>query len=105
MNGKLYIVSTPIGNYEDITLRALNILKSVDLVICEEYREGRRLLANYKIEKELTELNEHNEKEVVGPDLQSPVLSHIRPNWGRDCSLSLICPSHYFAAGLRRRPC
>src|ERR1035438_9091944 len=38
------------------------------------------------------------------PDLQSPVLSHIRPNWGRDCSLSLNYPFHHFAAGLRRRP-
>jgi 16S rRNA (cytidine1402-2'-O)-methyltransferase len=72
MNGKLYIVSTPIGNYEDITLRALNILKSVDLIICEEFREGRRLLANYKIEKELTELNEHNEKKAV-----DDILMHI----------------------------
>jgi 16S rRNA (cytidine1402-2'-O)-methyltransferase len=72
VNGKLYIVSTPIGNFEDITLRALNILKTADLIICEEYREGRRLLANYKIDKELTELNEHNEKEAV-----NDILMHI----------------------------
>jgi len=65
MNGKLYIVSTPIGNHEDITLRALNVLKSVDFIICEEFKEGRRLLSNYKIEKELVTLNEHNEKEAV----------------------------------------
>jgi len=65
MNGKLYIVSTPIGNHEDITLRALNILKSVDFIICEEIKEGRRLLSNYKIDKELITLNEHNEKEAV----------------------------------------
>ncbi len=65
MNGKLYIVSTPIGNHEDITLRALNILKSVDFILCEELKEGRRLLSNYKIEKELITLNEHNEKEAV----------------------------------------
>src|ERR1035437_8875594 len=72
MNGKLYIVSTPIGNFDDITLRALNILKTADLIICEEYREGRRLLANYKIDKELSELNEHNEKEAV-----NDILMHI----------------------------
>jgi len=65
MNGKLYIVSTPIGNHEDITLRSLNVLKSVDFIICEEFKEGRRLLSNYKIEKELVTLNEHNEKEAV----------------------------------------
>lgn len=63
MNHKLYIVSTPIGNYEDITLRALNILKGVDFIVCEEYKEARRLLSQYKIEKELISLNEHNEEE------------------------------------------
>ncbi len=65
MKGKLYLVSTPIGNYEDITIRALNILRSVDFIICEEFKEARRLLAFYQIEKELFSLNEHNEKDVV----------------------------------------
>ena len=65
MKGKLYIVSTPIGNYDDITLRALNVLKSADFIICEEFKEARRMLAFYQIEKELVSLNEHNEKEVV----------------------------------------
>lgn len=63
MNSKLYIVSTPIGNYEDITLRALNILKQVDFIICEEFKEARRLLSHFKIEKELFSLNEHNQEE------------------------------------------
>ncbi|MGA8264521.1 MAG: 16S rRNA (cytidine(1402)-2'-O)-methyltransferase [Ignavibacteriaceae bacterium] len=65
MKGKLYLVSTPIGNYEDITIRALNILKSVDFIICEEFKEARRMLSFYQIEKELVSLNEHNEKDVV----------------------------------------
>ena len=65
MQHKLYIVSVPIGNYDDITLRALNILKEVDLVICEEYKPTRRLLAQYKITKELFSLNEHNENELA----------------------------------------
>jgi 16S rRNA (cytidine1402-2'-O)-methyltransferase len=90
MNGKLYIVSTPIGNYEDITLRALNILKSVDLIICEEYREGRRLLANYKIEKDLTELNEHNEKEAV-----DDILMHIIN--GKNIALISDCGTPLFS--------
>ena len=63
MQSKLYIVSTPIGNHEDITLRALSTLQSVDFIICEEFKEARRLLSHFKIEKELLSLNEHNQKE------------------------------------------
>lgn len=65
MKGKLYLVATPIGNYDDITIRALDTLKSVNFIICEEYKEARRLLSHYKIEKELIALNEHNEKEIA----------------------------------------
>ena len=63
MTGKLYIVSTPIGNYDDITLRALDRLKNADLIVCEEYKIARRILSHYKIDKELISLNEHNENE------------------------------------------
>jgi 16S rRNA (cytidine1402-2'-O)-methyltransferase len=59
----LYIVSTPIGNYDDITLRAINILKEVDFVICEEFKEATRLLSHFQIKKELYSINEHNEDE------------------------------------------
>ena len=65
MSGKLYLVSIPIGNYEDITFRGIKILKEVDFIICEEFKEARRLFSHYKIEKELVSLNEHNESEVV----------------------------------------
>ena len=63
MNSKLFIVSTPIGNYDDISLRAINTLKEVDFIICEEFKEARRLLSHLKIDKELVSLNEHNEEE------------------------------------------
>ena len=63
MKGCLFIVSTPIGNYQDITLRAMNVLAEVDAVISEEYRQGSTLLKKLGIaEKELILLNEHNEK-------------------------------------------
>jgi len=62
LTGTLYLVATPIGNPDDITLRALKILKEVDVILCEELKEGKRILSNYQIEpKELDTLNEHNE--------------------------------------------
>ena len=65
MKAKLYIVATTIGNHEDITLRALRVLKECDFIICEEFKEARRFLSHFKIEKELFSLNEHNENEVA----------------------------------------
>ncbi len=59
--GVLYIVATPIGNPRDITLRAMDVLQEVDAVICEEYREGSTLLKQLGIQKEIVQVNEHNE--------------------------------------------
>jgi 16S rRNA (cytidine1402-2'-O)-methyltransferase len=64
----LYVVSTPIGNDDDISLRALKTINSVDTIICEEASEGALLLKKHNIKKELEELNEHNEDE------QTPIL-------------------------------
>ncbi len=61
--GKLYIVATPIGHPKDITLRALDILQKVDAIICEEIRQGDRLLNRLGIQNDLIALNEHNETE------------------------------------------
>ena len=51
--GKLYLIPTPIGNLEDITLRALNILKQVDIVFAEDTRETYNLLKYYEISKNI----------------------------------------------------
>jgi len=59
--GKLYLVATPIGNLNDMTFRAIETLKNVDIVVYEERKEGSRLLRHFGIEKPVESLNEHNE--------------------------------------------
>lgn len=67
---KLYIVATPIGNLKDITFRALEALKSVDLIVCEDTRVTKKLLVHYQIEKPTLSYHQHSKltriKEITG---------------------------------------
>ncbi len=65
MPGKLFLVPTPIGNLEDITLRALRILKEVDYVLAEDTRTSRVLLNHFSIDKQVRSYHQHNEHKVV----------------------------------------
>jgi 16S rRNA (cytidine1402-2'-O)-methyltransferase len=59
--GTLYLIATPIGNLEDITVRALRLLGEVDLIACEDTRQTAKLLHHYSIQKETVSYHEHNE--------------------------------------------
>jgi 16S rRNA (cytidine1402-2'-O)-methyltransferase len=61
----LYIVSTPIGNLDDITLRALEVLKKSDIILCEDTRRSLKLLSYYKIKKKLLSYHKFNEKKQI----------------------------------------
>lgn len=65
MDGKLFLISTPIGNLEDITLRALNVLRSVDLIAAEDTRHTRQLLSHYDIHAKLESCHAFNEHAKV----------------------------------------
>jgi 16S rRNA (cytidine1402-2'-O)-methyltransferase len=80
LDKELYIVSTPIGNLRDITLRALDILREVDFIACEDTRTSHILLNHYEIKKELISLNAVNERSRI-----SQVISRIQE--GASCAL------------------
>jgi 16S rRNA (cytidine1402-2'-O)-methyltransferase len=89
--GILYIVATPIGNPDDITMRAIKTLTDAPLIICEEAKEARRLLKKLNIpDKELLECNEHNQAR------QTPlIIQHLLQ--GQDAALISDCGTPVFA--------
>lgn len=62
--GKLYLIPTPIGNLDDITIRAINTLKEVDYLLCEDTRESLKLLKHFDINKKLVACHEYNEDKI-----------------------------------------
>ena len=71
----LYLVSTPIGNMEDITLRALNVLKKSDIILCEDTRRSGKLLSHFQIKNKLLPYHKFNEKKV-----SNKIVDYIKKN-------------------------
>ncbi len=81
INSGLYLVSTPIGNMEDITFRALNVLKKSNIILCEDTRRSGKLLSYFKIKNELLPYHKFNEKKI-----SNKVIDYIK----KDKIVSLI---------------
>lgn len=77
----LYLVPTPLGNLKDITLRALEVLKAVDVILCEDTRTSSKLLQHYAIQKPLSPYHQHNEHKIV---------AHIADQLAAGKSMALI---------------
>src|SRR3989344_9104042 len=92
--GTLYIVSTPIGNLKDITLRAIEVLKEVDYILCEDTRITGKLLKHYQIEKSLISFNEFSEDQRA-PTVLADLLSGKRIALVSDAGTPLISDPGY----------
>lgn len=89
--GNLYIVSTPIGNYADLTIRAHNILNLSDYIICEDFKTTSRLLKCFNIQKELKILNEHNQNDdIVIEEFTKDLLNGKNISLVSDCGTPVL---------------
>jgi 16S rRNA (cytidine1402-2'-O)-methyltransferase len=99
MTGTLYIIATPIGNLEDITLRAIRLLKEADLIAAEDTRHTRHLLDRYQIETQLTSYHDHN-KEEKAPVLVARMLEGKNVALVSDAGTPGISDPGYFLINL-----
>jgi len=100
--GELYIVSTPIGNLKDITLRAINTLKVVDLIFSEDTRITKKLLNHLDINKRIQSLNEHNELKKT-PKILQQLLKGKSVALVSDAGTPLISDPGYFLVKQARK--
>src|ERR1051325_4976410 len=70
MSGTLFLVATPIGNLQDMTFRALEMLRSVDIIACEDTRHTQKLLNHFGVKNKLVSYHEHNETQRAGEFLK-----------------------------------
>ena len=95
MTGTLFIVATPIGNLDDITFRAVEVLKSVDIVLAEDTRHSKKLLLHLDISKPIRAFHEHNEREktkaIIGEIYSGKLIALIS-----DAGTPLISDPGYF---------
>ncbi len=109
MAGTLYLVATPIGNLDDITLRALRVLREIDLIACEDTRQTRKLLDHYGIHKPAVSYHEHNEA-VRAPELIEKLESGASVALVSDAGTPLVSDPGYrlvtqaVAKGIRVEP-
>lgn len=101
MPGTLFVVATPIGNLEDLSIRALRTLREVDLIAAEDTRRTSKLLAHYEIQKTLVSLHEHNETREARR-LVSKLESGLNIALVSDAGTPAIAdPGHHFVAQAR----
>lgn len=101
--GTLYLVAVPIGNPGDITERALETLSRVPTLYCEELKEGRRLLHQYNLRRELLPLNEHTETEAI-PEILETLASGSDVAFFSDCGTPVFAdPGFHLVQEVRRR--
>lgn len=100
--GCLYLVGTPIGNLEDITLRALRVLREADQIACEDTRQTRKLLEHYDIHKPLVSYHEHNEM-TRAPELLIALEQGAKIALVTDAGMPLVSDPGYQLVSLCRR--